>query len=92
MVSIAAISGDCAGGGAELGWACDLRVASASARFAQMEVPAGVDPNHPFFAGLLVMRWPGVIAADTVCAAYVHHFLDICATVTAWTAGIKSSR
>lgn len=44
-VSIAAISGDCGGGGCELGWACDLRIADASARFAQMEVLAGLTPG-----------------------------------------------
>jgi enoyl-CoA hydratase/carnithine racemase len=42
VVTIAAISGDTAGGGAELGWACDLRVAAESARFAQPEVMIGV--------------------------------------------------
>ncbi len=42
VVSIAAISGDCSGGGAELGWACDLRVAEEQARFAQPEVMIGV--------------------------------------------------
>ena len=42
VVTIAAISGDTAGGGAELGWACDLRVADESARFAQPEVMIGV--------------------------------------------------
>ena len=45
MVSIAAISGDTAGGGCELGWSCDLRVAERSARFAQMEVLAGLIPG-----------------------------------------------
>ena len=45
MVSIAAISGDCGGGGCELGWACDLRVADESARFAQMEILAGLIPG-----------------------------------------------
>lgn len=42
VVSIAAISGDCSGGGAELGWACDLRVAEAQATFSQPEVMLGV--------------------------------------------------
>lgn len=46
MISIAAVSGDCAGGGAELGWVCDLRVAEESARFSQPEIlmnlPTGI--------------------------------------------------
>ena len=42
MISIAAVSGDTAGGGAELGWACDLRVAAETARFGQPEVMIGL--------------------------------------------------
>lgn len=42
VVTIAAISGDCSGGGAELGWACDLRIAEEQARFGQPEVQIGV--------------------------------------------------
>jgi enoyl-CoA hydratase/carnithine racemase len=42
VVSIAAIAGDCSGGGAELGWACDLRVAEEQACFGQPEVQIGV--------------------------------------------------
>jgi enoyl-CoA hydratase/carnithine racemase len=38
LVTIAAISGDCSGGGAELGWACDLRIAEEQALFGQPEV------------------------------------------------------
>ncbi len=38
VVTIAAISGDCSGGGAELGWACDLRIAEEQALFGQPEV------------------------------------------------------
>jgi enoyl-CoA hydratase/carnithine racemase len=41
-VTIAAISGDTSGGGCELGWACDLRVAEEQARFSQPEVIIGV--------------------------------------------------
>lgn len=42
MISIAAISGDCSGGGAELGWACDLRVAEETVRFSQPEILMGL--------------------------------------------------
>lgn len=42
VVSIAAITGDCSGGGAELGWACDLRIAEEQATFGQPEVQIGV--------------------------------------------------
>ncbi len=41
-VTIAAINGDTSGGGCELGWACDLRVAEAQVRFSQPEVIIGV--------------------------------------------------
>lgn len=40
-VTIAAISGDTSGGGCELGWACDLRVAEEQVRFSQPEVIIG---------------------------------------------------
>ena len=42
VISIAAIDGDTSGGGCELGWAHDLRVASRGARFAQPEILLGI--------------------------------------------------
>jgi enoyl-CoA hydratase/carnithine racemase len=42
VVSIAAISGDTSGGGCELGWACDLRIAASGVRFSQPEVIMGL--------------------------------------------------
>jgi len=42
VVTVAAISGDTAGGGAELGWACDLRIAEEQVMFAQPEVLLGL--------------------------------------------------
>jgi enoyl-CoA hydratase/carnithine racemase len=42
VVSIAAISGDTSGGGCEIGWACDLRVAEEPVLFSQPEVRIGV--------------------------------------------------
>jgi enoyl-CoA hydratase/carnithine racemase len=40
-VTIAAIAGNTSGGGCELGWACDLRIAEEQARFSQPEVIIG---------------------------------------------------
>ncbi len=45
MISIAAISGDCSGGGAEIGWCCDLRIAEEQVRIAQPEVLIGLTPG-----------------------------------------------
>jgi enoyl-CoA hydratase/carnithine racemase len=45
MVSIAAVDGEAWGHGAELAWACDLRVASEQATFGQPEVNIGACPG-----------------------------------------------
>ena len=42
LISIAAISGDANGGGAELGWACDLRVAEEQVAIGQPEIQIGL--------------------------------------------------
>jgi len=42
VISIAAISGNSSGGGAELGWACDLRIAEMQANFSQPEINMGL--------------------------------------------------
>lgn len=42
VISIAAISGDTSGGGCELGWACDLRIAETGVLFSQPEVMMGL--------------------------------------------------
>lgn len=43
-ISIAAVDGQAWGGGAELAWACDFRVASEAATFGQPEVMVGLPP------------------------------------------------
>src|SRR5438552_12206761 len=43
--AIAAVNGYCLGGGQELALACDLRIASANARFGQPEVDLGIMPG-----------------------------------------------
>ncbi len=42
VVTIAAVTGDTSGGGCELGWACDLRIAEQQVLFGQPEVTIGV--------------------------------------------------
>lgn len=42
VISIAAISGDTSGGGCELGWCCDLRIAETGVLFSQPEVLMGL--------------------------------------------------
>lgn len=42
MVVVAAISGDCSGGGLEVGWACDLRIAEEQVLFGQPEIDIGL--------------------------------------------------
>jgi enoyl-CoA hydratase/carnithine racemase len=45
LITIAAITGNTCGGGCELGWACDLRVAEPQAQFAQPEIRLGITPG-----------------------------------------------
>jgi enoyl-CoA hydratase/carnithine racemase len=45
MVSIAANNGQAWGGGSELSWACDLRIAGESATYGQPEVALGIIPG-----------------------------------------------
>lgn len=42
VISIAAIAGNASGGGAELGWACDFRIAEPQALFSQPEIDMGL--------------------------------------------------
>ena len=45
LISIAANNGQAWGGGAELSWACDLRIAGESATYGQPEVGLGIIPG-----------------------------------------------
>jgi len=45
MISIAVNNGQAWGGGAELSWACDLRIAGESATYGQPEVGLGIIPG-----------------------------------------------
>jgi len=62
IVTIAAIDGSTAGGGCELGWACDLRVAGAGATFAQIEVQLGLTPGLGGASRLLHLIGPTAAA------------------------------
>ncbi len=45
LITIAAITGNTCGGGCELGWACDLRIAERQALFSQPEIRLGITPG-----------------------------------------------
>lgn len=67
LISIAAISGDCSGGGAELGWACDIRIAEEQARFAQIEINAGLTTGIGGCSRLMRLAGPGPTAEMVLC-------------------------
>lgn len=60
VISIAAISGDSAGGGAELGWACDLRLAEAQAQISQPEIKLGLTTGIGGSSRLTRLAGPGI--------------------------------
>ncbi len=62
VVYIAAINGDCGGGGAELGWACDLRVAEEQVYFSQPEVQINLATGIGGTCRLLRLIGPTVTA------------------------------
>ncbi|MGI9603674.1 MAG: enoyl-CoA hydratase/isomerase family protein [Acidimicrobiales bacterium] len=91
LITIAAIDGDTAGGGLELGWACDLRVAGAAARFAQIEVQ--LDLTTGLGGTSRLMRLIGITAVSAmvldgrpVTAARMHELGAINRLVPAGTA------
>ena len=63
LVTIAAIEGDTAGGGCELGWACDLRVAGADASFGQIEAQLDLTPGLGGASRLVRLIGPAAAAA-----------------------------
>jgi len=73
VVSIAAIAGDSSGGGAELGWACDLRIAEPGCMFSQPEVSMGLTTGIGGCSRLLRLAGRGpatdmVLTGDPVSA------------------------
>lgn len=87
MISIAAVDGQAWGHGAELAWACDLRVASRRATFGQPEVTIGTLPGsggtvrltrlvgESVALGLIVDGRP-IDAAEAHRVGLVHRLVD----------------
>ena len=62
LLVIAAIDGSTSGGGCEIGWACDLRVAGADATFAQPEVAMAITTGIGGTSRLVRLIGPTVAA------------------------------
>ena len=60
MISIAVNNGQAWGGGAELGWSCNLRIAGESATYGQPEVSLGIIPGAGGTTRLARLVWPTV--------------------------------
>lgn len=94
MVSIAAVDGQAWGHGAELAWACDLRVASRTATFGQPEVAIGTLPGSGGTVRLarlvgesvalgLILDGRPIDAAEAHRLGLVHRLVDPGAALTA---------
>jgi enoyl-CoA hydratase len=94
---IAAVNGFALGGGCELAMACDIRYASANARFGQPEINLGIIPGYggtvrlPRLAGLgiakeLVFTGDPIMAEDALRIGLVNRVFD---SVEALHEGVK---
>ena len=77
QVTIAAVNGFALGGGCEISMACDIRIASAKAKFGQPEVGLGITPG---FSG--TQRLPRLVglgkAKELIYTAAVIHAEEAC--------------
>jgi len=72
LVSIAAINGNTCGGGCEIGWSCDLRVAERQACFSQPEVRVGLIPGMGGVSRLNALAGRTVASEMVLCGGWMN--------------------